>query len=704
MKIGIFDSGLGGLIITRAIRKMMPEYDYVYYGDTKRVPYGNKSNEEVYEFTREAIDNLFRKEDCAIIIMACNTASARALKQIEQDYLPKNFPDRKILGVIVPTAEVAASYKKVGILATSSTVASNTFPIEIEKLNKQTEVLQNEAPMLVPIIEENENHLSEPFLIKYLRPFMNKNLDALVLGCTHYPLLKKEIKKILVQENENMKIISQDEIIPKKIREYFEKHAEITKKLSQNKSIKILVTSKTEHMERLAKRWIAEWDQQMNKAARSKFTPVLEIVSEAPAKNTPRITKPELEKEMSEIVDSLKAEKKYRLAQSIEQNWDKTAILYSRELNTWSPSREMEPVLLRAFEKELERLGVGSGTKTKILNSLQQRRIIQTAPHLVATEGPRMFSINWLSSLGVHKNDFYVVAMFSGVPFSNSFRPGRINRKDSSVNLFPSNMQDALVYRSQIQNKLIESVKDLPPEIKKFLPDAKEGESYTRWALLTCQNIERQILQKENLVFLDINEVVSNYLVEALKDPNHVLYKIFFDPKTQAQFMKAFPNELLFYCSAKDGKYETMENMTLGNKTLKSKSREILLNDPKILQEELENGQICPALIISFLVLAFLNQFKCFGSFAQVEYLPVYQEKFAKLDFMKIFKIESVPTSNLTTGVFPSDTDIFPADLIIQNEKLNPEENLLFGELLLKIKDKLMSSYFVGDQRKNGKK
>ena len=253
MKIGIFDSGVGGLIIARAIRKMMPEYDYVYFGDTKRVPYGNKSHEAVFEFTKEAIDYLFRKENCSIVIIACNTASARALRQVQQEYLPKNFKDRKVIGVLIPAAEVASIYKRVGILATSGTVASNTFPVEIKKLNKKTKVFQNAAPMLVPLIEDGSNAmLSKPFLLKYLKPFIDKKLDALVLGCTHYPIFKKEIKKILPK---NVKIISQDDIIPEKFKEYFARHSEITKKLSKNKTVKILVTDKTQNVDRLVKKW-----------------------------------------------------------------------------------------------------------------------------------------------------------------------------------------------------------------------------------------------------------------------------------------------------------------------------------------------------------------------------------------------------------------------------------------------------------------
>lgn len=267
MKIGIFDSGLGGLIVTKAIRKAVPEYDYVYLGDTKRVPYGNHSNETIFEFTKQGIDYLFRKENCAIVVIACNTASAHALRKIQKEYLPKNFPacagrpDRKVLGVLIPAAEEAVKFKRVGILGTLSTVSSNTFPIEIKKLNKKTKVFQNSARMLVPLAEEGEIKNAIPFIKKYLQPFLNKKLDAVVLGCTHYPIFKKEIKKILAHRSfskgglHQIKVISQDEIIPKKLKNYLVRHLEISKKLSKKGTIKIIVTDSTQNLTKLTKKW-----------------------------------------------------------------------------------------------------------------------------------------------------------------------------------------------------------------------------------------------------------------------------------------------------------------------------------------------------------------------------------------------------------------------------------------------------------------
>ena len=252
MRIGIFDSGLGGLIVARAIRKAMSQYDYVYLGDTKRVPYGNRSGETVFEFTRECVDHLFRKENCAIVILACNTASARALSKLQRE-----FKGKKILGVLVPAAEEAAKWSRIGVLGTAGTVASQSFPKEIKKLNRSAKVFQNSAPMLVPLAEAGETANALLFIKKYLEPFTGKKIYALVLGCTHYPIFRKEIKLALRSLGEGggkVKIISQDEIVPKKLKNYLLRHPEISKKLSKHGTAKILVTDETETIDKLAQK------------------------------------------------------------------------------------------------------------------------------------------------------------------------------------------------------------------------------------------------------------------------------------------------------------------------------------------------------------------------------------------------------------------------------------------------------------------
>ena len=386
----------------------------------------------------------------------------------------------------------------------------------------------------------------------------------------------------------------------------------------------------------------------------------------------------EIKEKISDLLNALKKKGKKNLARCIEENWQKKAREYSKELNSWRARGLMEKELRSAFAKELERLEVAEPLREKILKSLEERRVLQTAPHLGATESPRMLAINWLGSLGVPDDEFYVVGMYSGIPFSNNSRPGRINRKTDSINLFPSNLQDALVYRSVIPEKLAEAVHQLPHHLKKFFPRAKIGHSYTAWALQACQNIEGKVLEKDNLICLDINEVITGYLSRVLEKTGHVLNKIFFDQATRAEFTKAFPDEIIFYSPASDGKTEWVENL---------KMKEISFSSPPALIKELKDNRLCPGLLLGFLVLAFLNEFKCLGSFRQVEYLPDYQKKLGQLKCLKDFDVDKVPTANLTTGEFKDGP--YPVDIILGQEWI-PDPNMLFGELIINIKYKLL--------------
>ncbi len=255
MRIGIFDSGLGGLLIAKAIRQKMPEYDYTYLGDTKRVPYGNRSHDAVFEFTLEAIKYLLEKENCALVVIACNTASARALGQIQREYLPKHFPDRKVLGVIIPMAEECNGAKRIGVLATEGTTNSHVYPEEIAKLNKNAHTFTVSAPMLVPLLESEGRDFAKPFMKEYLSPLLKKKIDTLVLGCTHYPLLKSEFRRMTPK---NIRIIAQDEVIPRKLKDYLSRHPEIEKRLSKKSHAKVLVTDETQSMDRLAQKWFGK--------------------------------------------------------------------------------------------------------------------------------------------------------------------------------------------------------------------------------------------------------------------------------------------------------------------------------------------------------------------------------------------------------------------------------------------------------------
>lgn len=393
-----------------------------------------------------------------------------------------------------------------------------------------------------------------------------------------------------------------------------------------------------------------------------------------------------LKKEIEILVTDLRAERKPELANAIESNWDKTVFEYSCEINAYKPKKPMENILKKAIEMELTRVGHPHKKAMNIVAYLEKHRALQTAPHLVPTNKPRFFFIDWLTSLCRHKNDFYVVAMFSGVPFSNNARPGRLCMKKDNINLIPSSMQDELVYRNKIPEKMIGVLQALPPKLRALLPVAKLNDSYTAWALEAIRLIESKFLNGKS-VFLDFNEIISNYILTAIKDADHPLTKMLFSKPERKRTIKNFQDMVFFYGQKKNGKDVQMENFFLKDGYLESPSRKIKL-DKETLTNELK-GQLCPGLVIGFFVLAFLNDFQCFGSFAQIEYLPLYRKKFAKFPFLKKYKIDLAPAGALTTGGFPEDTNLHALDVAL-GEKFSADKNMLFGEALLAIKDVLL--------------
>lgn len=244
MRIGIFDSGLGGLVITQAIRKYLPDYDYVYFGDTLHVPYGGRSKQAVYEYTERAMDYLFRQEDCALIIVACNTATAHCGRLLQQFYLRRAFPDRRILGVVIPTLEdtIEKGCKRIGMVATAGLIESRIYQEELAKLNPDIAFFGKASPLLVPMLENSGQQWIAPVLHHYLTPLLENDIDSLILGCTHYPLLKKQIRE---QTGDAVTLISQDDIIPHKLQEYLKRHDDMQGRLSRESTIKYVVSDMT---------------------------------------------------------------------------------------------------------------------------------------------------------------------------------------------------------------------------------------------------------------------------------------------------------------------------------------------------------------------------------------------------------------------------------------------------------------------------
>lgn len=240
-KIGIFDSGLGGLYVARAVRAMLPQYDYVYLGDTLNVPYGGRSFDAIYNLSKAAIKHLFEEQKCDLAIIACNTASVMALRKLQREFLPAHHPDKRILGVIVPTLESATELgaTQIGLIATDYTVRSKIYDEEIVKINPHAKIFAKGTPLLVPLIENHGEKYMDMILGDYLEPLVAQGLDSLILGCTHYIEVKDRVRTIT---NYRVRVLSQDEIIPPKLKDYLTRHPKMEERLSLSGSFKILAT------------------------------------------------------------------------------------------------------------------------------------------------------------------------------------------------------------------------------------------------------------------------------------------------------------------------------------------------------------------------------------------------------------------------------------------------------------------------------
>ena len=253
--IGVFDSGYGGLTVLKEIVNKLPEYDYIYLGDNARAPYGNRSFDTVYHYTLDCVKWFF-KQGCSLVILACNTASAKALRTIQQNDLPIIAPDKRVLGVIRPTAEVIGNFsetKNVGVLATEGTVASESYPMEIAKFFPGLIVHQEACPMWVPLVENGEfdTHGADYFVKKNLHNVFEKgkSIDVILLGCTHYPLLKGKIEEYLPVA---VKLISQGEIVAESLANYLQRHPEIESQCSKNSIQQFYTTDSAEDFDNRA--------------------------------------------------------------------------------------------------------------------------------------------------------------------------------------------------------------------------------------------------------------------------------------------------------------------------------------------------------------------------------------------------------------------------------------------------------------------
>lgn len=259
--IGVFDSGYGGLTILHGIRQLLPQYDYVYLGDNARAPYGPRSFDVVYDFTRQAVEKLFAM-GCQLVILGCNTASAKALRSIQQNDLPGWDPDRRVLGIIRPTAEVIGKLTRndhVGLLATEGTVKSHSYDLEIAKLWPRVKVTGQPCPFWVALVEYNEADSpgADYFVKKRIDQLMQQDpeIDTIILGCTHFPIL---MPKILKYVPHNVRIVPQGEYVADSLSTYLQRHTELESRLTKNHDVTYYTTENADKFKESASFFLHE--------------------------------------------------------------------------------------------------------------------------------------------------------------------------------------------------------------------------------------------------------------------------------------------------------------------------------------------------------------------------------------------------------------------------------------------------------------
>jgi len=253
--IALFDSGIGGLTVLKPILKLLPQYDYLYLGDSARSPYGGRSQESIQKFSEEAVEFLFDR-GAKLIVFACNTASSAALRHVQQKYIKEG----KILGVLIPVAEEAAKQtknKRIGVVGTKATISSGAYDTEIHKIDPTIKIYSQACPLLVPFIEEGWHTKPEMISIlrKYLRPLKSCNIDTLILGCTHYPIMKKEFEKVISRKT---KVLETGDIVAEKLKDYLERHTEIETKLSKHQKRLFLTTDDPKKLQSFAEKYLGQ--------------------------------------------------------------------------------------------------------------------------------------------------------------------------------------------------------------------------------------------------------------------------------------------------------------------------------------------------------------------------------------------------------------------------------------------------------------
>lgn len=403
------------------------------------------------------------------------------------------------------------------------------------------------------------------------------------------------------------------------------------------------------------------------------------------------------------------------LADILEKLWELPLLEYSASL--WekpASTPPMEKALQEAFESEFSRIGLSYEQAREFCDSLEKTRILQTATHLTATEGPTFLALHQLALLGLPPHETYFVGSFSGVPFANSAWSGCLNyskrfdlealispqaaeftelkrsdadrSRDSAerrISLIPGKMRDARVFQSRIPQKLVNLRPFFADPIRKISPATVCGDDFTVWASQFCTNQLRQIIPQKSLLYFDLNEVIRNYLLKVLQNSTHPLHRLLFERKIRESVFAEFPAETpLFTVEVLHKNKIRQEALIIQDEMLKSQNYQLELSQQKIIHE-LETGRLCPGLFLVFTSLSFINGLTCFGSFEQVEYLAEFKRRWLKLDLLEKEAVRTVNISALTSGRYVDEAQavVHPLDLLLGLECSFPE-NITVGELM----------------------
>lgn len=415
------------------------------------------------------------------------------------------------------------------------------------------------------------------------------------------------------------------------------------------------------------------------------------------------------------FINSLKEVKRPFLAQILEKIWELPLYEYANSL--WEKSDFFSPMefeLIEAFETEFLRIGVNINEVKSLSSKLEKTRVVQTATHLTATEGPTFLALHHLALLRMPPQETYFVGTYSGVSFANSAWSGCLNysnrfdledlissqfhglvdlkrsNEDRSrdslekrISLIPGKMRDSRVFKSKIPEKLINLLDNFTDPIRKVAPPAKIGNDFSIWANQFCANQLRYIIKDKSILYFDINEVIRSYLLKVLKNSAHPIHCLFFNEKIRKHVFNIFsPKIPLFTVEVSLDNKIRHQSVFLGKGELKGQNYNLELSLENLLQE-LEKGILCPGLFLMFTSLSFLNGFNCFGSFEQVEYLSEFRERWLKTNLLDQDVVRLAKISSLTSGrcIDEFGNAVYPLDLLMGFE-WNFPENINFGDLM----------------------